>query len=105
MGHQPRRHHGALVVARDVLRCGVVVSTARLPGPEARHESMAFSPGWPTTGDVLAAVSTRYLAEALVAHRRLVERFAAAEGPDPTDPNWVFRMMGLPPRRYPRGRP
>lgn len=105
MGDQHRDPHAAAVVARDELRSGVVVSTVRLPGPEARYESMAFSPGWPATGDALASAQHRNLADALVEHRALVERFEAPGEPDPTDPNWVFRMMGLPPRRYPRGRP
>lgn len=96
-----RHHHprAAAAVARDELRRGVIISTIRLPGPDAGFESMAFSPGWPATGDTLASARTGCLGDALAAHRVLVERFRSEEGPDTTDPNWVFLMLGLPPRR------
>ena len=96
MAHQPSPQ-----AARDALRSGVVISTVKLPGPDAGYESMAFSRGWPATGDVLASARSHGLAKALIAHRALIERFSRVQPPDVTDPNWVYRMMGLPPRRLP----
>lgn len=103
MGHQHQDPRATAVVARDELLNGVIVSTVRLSGHDAGYESMAFAPGWPATGDVLAAARNRQLSEALAAHHALVERFKAAAGADTSDPNWVFRLLGLPPRRFPRG--
>jgi hypothetical protein len=104
MAHE-RAPGAAAVVARDELPSGIIVSTVELPGPTGGFESMAFAPGWPATGDALASARNRYLREALLAHRTLLERFGAKEVLDTSEPGWVFRMMGLPLRRFPRGRP
>lgn len=101
----PAPRAGAVVVKRDVLATGHIVSTVLMAGALRPYESVAFAPGWPDTGDALACLRARYLSEALRHHDALVMRFMPAGVPDPADPAWVQRLLGLPPRRYPRGRP
>ncbi len=96
---------GAVVVDRDVLATGHVVSTVLLAGTLVPYETVAFSPGWPRVGDEIARVRTATLTEALDQHAALVRRLAPESGANLADPNWVSLLLGLPPRRYPRGRP
>lgn len=93
------------MLARDELATGHVVSTVLLRGTPRPYETIAFGPGWPRLGDELVKLAATHVTEALANHAALVERFAPSPGLDPTDPNWVFRLLGLPPRRYPRTRP
>lgn len=81
------------------------MSTVLLTGTVRPYEIAAFGSGWPRTGDELARVRVATLTEARDQHAAFVARFTPDERPDPTDPNWVFRLLGLPPRRYPRARP
>ena len=88
------------LVDRTRLASGHVVSTVELSSREVRFETMVFAPGWPATGDVVCARRSTDLPEARLAHRAFVVRFSAGGG-DEEDPNWVFRTLGLPPRRWP----
>ncbi|MBX3465532.1 MAG: hypothetical protein KF878_01370 [Planctomycetes bacterium] len=101
MGTPPPAHrpHDRPVVARDRLPHGVVVSTVRLPGPRSRYETTVFAAGWPDRPDADEVETRRTTSReaALDAHRALVARHAPAV--DPADPDWVFKLLGLPPRR------
>lgn len=101
MGHI---HSGvkARLLARTLLGNGRVVSTLRLPGLKPSFETIVFGPGWPERSTSAELVNRRATTtrEALGDHAELVQRFG---GMDHADPNWVFRMMGLPARRYPKG--
>lgn len=90
---------GTTVLARDRLANGVLVSTVRLPGPRQHFETTAFSAGWPERPDAdeLDACRATQRVAALANHARFVERYRPR--PDPDDPDWVFRLLGLPPRR------
>lgn len=102
--HQPElRPHACLlareVLARDVLPNGVVVSTVRLPGARPRYESAAFASGWPDRpgSDELLVRRTPTREAALAEHRALATELTG--GIDTSDPDWVFKLLGLPPRR------
>ncbi len=93
------------MLARDELATGHIVSTVLLRGTTRAYETIAFAPGWPRIGDELVRLVASHATEALANHAALVRRFAPSPALDVTDSNWVFRLLGLPPRRYPRGRP
>ncbi|MGE0707566.1 MAG: hypothetical protein AB7N76_10510 [Planctomycetota bacterium] len=96
---QPEPQRASFAVARDRLPNGIVVSTVRLPGPRPRFETKVFAAGWGERPDADELETRRATTRsaALQQHRLLVERHRARV--DPTDPNWVFRLLGLPPRR------
>lgn len=99
---QPEHQHQTLqVVARDRLANGLVVSTVRLPGTSPRFETKLFSKGWPhhPSADELDTLRADDREAALANHRLLVEE--SAPEVDPRDPNWVFKLLGLPPRHPP----
>lgn len=95
----PPLEPGSTLIERTDLPSGHRVSTVQLASREGRFETMVFAPGWPATGDVVCARRSTDLPEARLAHRAFVVRFS--EGGDEADPNWVFRTLGLPPRRWP----
>lgn len=97
---QPKhRPHDLEVVARDRLSDGVIVSTVRLPGASPRYETTVFAAGWPERPDADEVETRRSTSRsaALAAHRALIARHAPPV--DPADPDWVFKLLGLPPRR------
>jgi hypothetical protein len=95
----PPLEPGSVEIEKTRTPSGHVVSTVELSSREVRFETIVFAPGWPATGDVICSKRSTDLPEARLAHRAFVVRFSA--GGDEEDPNWVFRMMGLQPRRWP----